>query len=62
MKTRTIFYINIGNLPQKSAMKYLEEMKAHWNEQGKVIPDDQVMYIPVRESETRVEVLVYPQE
>lgn len=62
MNTRTIFYINVSHLPKAKVEIYLTEMKKWWNEQSIPIPGDQVMYIPVRDIDTHVEVLVYPQD
>ena len=59
VKTRTIFYINVGNLPKAKAEQYVRELRDRFLTEAKQIPGDQVLHLPIRDGESRVEVFHY---
>lgn len=61
MRTRTIFYVNVGNLPKGKVKEYLEHIRNDFGSQLSKIDGDEIIYLPVRDGESRVEVFIYPE-
>jgi len=62
MRTRTIFYVYVGNLPRAKAIEHLKSVREDFGSQLIKIPGDELIYLPILEGQSRVEVLVYPQD
>jgi len=52
-----IFYINVGNLPNKKIEEYMNSCKNECREFFDLF-DDQVLWVPVREGTTRCELFL----